>query len=104
MKLWIDDIREAPVGWIWAKNFIEAVEHIVTGEVEEVSFDHDLGLNEDGTESSTGYTIALFYAELVENETVPKPTTASVHSMNPVGRQRIQGVIDRYLTRNKDEV
>src|SRR5258708_813834 len=42
-KLWLDDITSAPAGWIWARNFQEAVDFLRIFPVEQMSFDHDLG-------------------------------------------------------------
>lgn len=48
MKLWIDDIRLAPAGYIWCKSVNEAVEAILNtvefGEtIELLDMDHDAG-------------------------------------------------------------
>lgn len=50
MRLWLDDVRDpqmyvpSPWLWTWAKTVPEAQELLLTGEVEEASLDHDLGL------------------------------------------------------------
>ena len=43
MKLWIDDIRKAPSGWVWVKTSTEAIKMLLSRPIEEISFDHDLG-------------------------------------------------------------
>ena len=95
MKLWLDDIRTPPEGYLWAKDvrtaiqIVEATLH--TGlEWERASLDHDLGeLHEvgDGT---------MFVLWMAEHDLWPteKP---NVHSANPVGRDRMRGYIDRYF-------
>lgn len=45
MKLWHDDTRPAPDGWVWARTNREARRYLRTGEVTEISLDHDLGLH-----------------------------------------------------------
>lgn len=30
MKLWLDDIRPAPEGWVWAKTYDEAIHHLTS--------------------------------------------------------------------------
>ena len=94
MKLWVDDLRPAPAGWTWAKSFQEAVDLIESGAVDEISLDHDLG--DQGTPERTGYDVALVLAERAVNG-LAVPAIASVHSANPVGRERILGVLTRYL-------
>ena len=45
MKLWIDDVRPAPEGYIWCKSTFNALYAIYhnTDDIEEVSLDHDAG-------------------------------------------------------------
>jgi len=96
MKLWIDDFRSAPKGWLWAKTFAEALDILRTHDIIEVSFDHDL-TDGEGNDEKTGYDIALWLASRAfHGQSVP--LVYHVHSMNSVGRDRIQGVIDRYLS------
>jgi len=45
VKLWHDDIRPAPEGWLWARTNQEAVRLLLHTEIEECSLDHDLGLD-----------------------------------------------------------
>jgi hypothetical protein len=54
MKLWIDDERLPPDGYVWAKTYQDAIKHIDTGEVDLISFDHDLG------GKKTGYDVATY--------------------------------------------
>lgn len=84
VKLWLDDLRTPPPGWTWAKTFDEAVEILKTGLVVAASLDHDLGLEK------TGYDVVCW---MEENDVWPK-NGVSVHSMNPVGRAKMQVVIE----------
>lgn len=99
MKLWLDDLRTAPEGWVHARTAEEAINHLKTGQVEMASFDHDLGYNPDLTET-TGYDVCKWMAE---NNVWPK-MKPNVHSANPVGKANMQGVIDRYGPYDKEEV
>lgn len=85
MKLWIDDLREPPEGWTWAKNSIDAIRYLDTHEVEEVSFDHDLG--GDDTTRPVVIILATFNWW---------PEICRVHTANPVGREYLEGMINRY--------
>lgn len=104
--LWIDDIRPQPDDddeyvWANARSFHEAIIKLELLDIDHVSFDHDIA-SFYGDRELTGYDIAMW---LVGQATdgIDIPTSYDVHSANPVGRERIQGVIDRYLTPD-DEV
>ena len=45
MKLWIDDVRPAPEGYIWCKSTLNALHTIYhnADEIEEIALDHDAG-------------------------------------------------------------
>jgi hypothetical protein len=97
VKIFLDDIREPPDdSWTVCRSAQQARELILDCDhrIEGMSFDHDLGDDEDGT----GYDVVLWMAELNEIGfrniwPLKKPT---IHSANPVGRDRMAGVIDRY--------
>lgn len=92
--LWVDDLRPAPEGWHHAKSFDEAIKVILGEDVDEISLDHDLG--DTQVPERTGYTIVVLLAERVASG-LPIPRRIHVHSANPVGRERIIGVIRRYM-------
>lgn len=83
-KLWVDDIRPAPEGWIHVHTVQQAVLLLGTGDVAELSLDHDLGDDAGGT----GHDIALWIEEAVATKGF-KPPHIAVHSQNPVGRKNI---------------
>jgi hypothetical protein len=45
VKVWLDDQRAAPEGWVHVRTPEEAIRLLRRGEVEELSLDHDLGLD-----------------------------------------------------------
>lgn len=95
MKLWLDDVREAPPGWVHAYSVNSAIDqvehHWDRGEqLTHVSLDHDLGdFAEDGGDAPK------FLDWIVENEVWPTHYIA-VHSQNPVGRDNMLRTIDHY--------
>lgn len=105
-RLWVDDLRDPAnfgrAGWTWAKTYDEAIHCLQLGEVLEISLDHDLADFTvdvfDELHEKTGYDIALWMAE---NDVWP-PEGASSHSANPVGRNNILAVIDRYGPYNEE--
>lgn len=88
MKLWLDDIRQVPDGWVWAKTADEALEILARGKVTHISFDHDLGDDDEGT----GMTVAKWVEECAYFGTLPR-LIWTIHSANPVGRKNIEAAM-----------
>jgi hypothetical protein len=95
MKLWHDDIRPAPEGWVWARTNEAAKLYLQTGEVVEISMDHDMGLDGFSEEEIDANPELLFGMGqsphtgldlvhwMVDREIVPAKIT--IHSWNPEG-------------------
>lgn len=96
MKLWLDDLRPAPEGWKWARTIGQAIgiAYFESGIFEECSLDHDLGNGDD-------LDGIRFVDWMAENNVWPTKRPV-VHSMNPVGRKRIEMTIERYGPYNKE--
>lgn len=94
MKVWLDDVRDAPDGWVHVRTPEEAIELLRSGKVEEISLDHDLGLASDEAER-TGYDVLRWLEEAVATGawTFPLPEIR-IHSANPVGKRRMEHAID----------
>lgn len=95
MKLWLDDERPEPVGWVrvtTAENCIEILTHY---DVDELSLDHDLDdvqYRESGP--ATGYDVAYWLWKQVQvGAWSLVPGIIKCHSANPVGRERIVSVL-----------
>ena len=100
MKVFLDDVRPTPTGWIHAFWPDEVIEHLKMGHVTDVSLDHDLGDDARGT----GYDVILWIEEAVALQGFVPPRIV-VHSANSAARQRMEaGIcsIER-LTRTPDE-
>lgn len=105
MKLWLDDVRPAPEGWLWAKTYEEAVTLFTHYDITEMSLDHDLGLKviesstsdsiiaiaHEDKEAKTGYDFACWIERGVHMGEHGVPVMRC-HSANPVGRKRIEQV------------
>ena len=103
MKLWLDDIREPwKHGFInseWCRTADEAIQRLKIGDITFASLDHDLSIDDTmGTPKGekTGYTVICF---MEENNIWPM-NGVRVHSMNPVGRQKMEAVIYKHYGRN----
>jgi hypothetical protein len=84
MKIYLDDERPAPVGWVLARWPEEVIEHLEAGGVEEVSLDHDLGDDERGT----GYDVILWIEDAVATTDFAAPAI-HVHSANASARVKM---------------
>lgn len=83
MKLWHDDIREAPDDtWTVARTNEQALALLSEGGVIEASLDHDLGFAEDGHELAVA---------MVERDVVPP--VVNIHSWNPAGAERMAATL-----------
>lgn len=85
MKVYLDDMREAPEGWIAVRWPEDAIQLLETGKVTELSLDHDLGDDERGT----GYDVILWIEEKVITEGF-LPPSIKVHSANPAAREKME--------------
>jgi hypothetical protein len=103
MKLWLDDVRDPVMygyaGWEWVRTAKEAIELLKTGRVTQASLDHDLEWehypwNDNGEpyKEMCGYDVVCW---MEANDVWPINGTR-VHSANPVGRLRMQQVIDKH--------
>jgi hypothetical protein len=97
MKIWIDDVREAPEGYIWCKSTNEALRLTIfnINDVEILHLDHDMGdtfggdaiiiLNELERKSHRNSE----FAEAVKN------IIFILHSANPVGVANMRRIIQK---------
>ena len=85
MKVYLDDIRKPPAGWKLVKWPDEAIKLLKTGQVEEISLDHDLGDDERGT----GYDVVLWIEKQVVMHKF-NPPKIKVHSANVSARKKME--------------
>lgn len=84
MKVFLDDERSTPEGWVRVYWPDEAIALLQTGEVTEISLDHDLGDDARGT----GYDVVLWVEEAVHLHGFVPPRM-HVHSANSAARVRM---------------
>ena len=96
-KLWIDDIRVAPEGWLWAKSSKEALAMLNDPKliIDEISFDHDLGGDD------TTIPVAEFLEEIAYERQDTFPWVKwHIHSANPIGARNLRRILeqmDKYM-------
>ena len=87
-RVYLDDERVAPAGWVQVRWPSEAISLLESGEVEELSLDHVLGDDNRGT----GYDVLTWIEEAVALRRF-KPPRITVHSANPAARIRMESAI-----------
>src|SRR4051812_30082955 len=112
MKLYLDDMRPAPIGWTLAKTVEEAKTILLNNEVSEASLDHDLGACADCMKGrtpeqwlveshyktmpncehfGTGYTLLCW----MEKENVWPKDRVLIHTANAEARKKMNDVLLR---------
>lgn len=90
MKLWVDDVRFPPdKDWIVCPEVILANHLIKSGVVDEISLDHDLGLQPSKIQY-TGYYVLKMIEECLADGTIVKVPKITIHTANPVGRKNME--------------
>ncbi len=84
MRIYLDDERPTPPGWVRVYWPDEAIALLETGKVDEISLDHDLGDDVRGT----GYDVVLWVEEAVALRGF-RPPKMAVHSANSSARQKM---------------
>lgn len=90
--IWLDDVRPAPSGFCGIRSVNEAKIAILRAEAEGMTIyldlDHDLGdYAKDGGDS---IELVKWLAETERHYPI------DLHTMNPVGRQNMMAIIERY--------
>jgi hypothetical protein len=101
MKVYLDDLRSTPEGWVRAYTAWEAIELLKTGKVEEISLDYTLG---DDNVVGTGHDVIKWIEEAVAIGEFNPPKNIIVHSSNPSGSARMEaGIksIQRFIAKRK---
>lgn len=90
MKIWLDDIRPAPEGYVWCKS-VNSAKSVIESAKEPILLidcDHDMG--DYAYDGGDGIKLLDW---LVENSLF---FPIKLHTMNPVGRENMLRMIDRY--------
>ena len=90
MKIYLDDERQAPEGWILLKNPADVIDQLKTGNVLSLSLDHDLG---DDVSIGTGYDVLSWIEEQVVLHGFVPPII-DIHTANPSARIKMSLALD----------
>ena len=106
-RAYLDDVRTPPDGWVLWRSYDEAVAWMTLhGCPGFVSLDHDLGVYTpamdaylNGDRAKTGMDVVRWMIERDRDGTFfPDGFAFTVHSMNPVGRERMLAELGGYLS------
>ncbi len=109
MKLYIDDIREAPEGWTLARTINEAINIISMygQEITDISLDHDISHQVKVGEVSrpypcnetfkavAHYIVTFWTLEFYRDKTIKFPNI-TLHTANPVGAERMEAILEDF--------
>jgi hypothetical protein len=85
VKLYLDDERLAPAGWVQVRWPSEVIELLPNGGVTDISLDHDLGDDDRGT----GYDVILWIEEAMATRGF-SPSRTAVHSANSSASKKME--------------
>ena len=88
LRVFLDDVRPARDGWTLVRWPREVIAMLETGEVEELSLDHDLD-----DDQITGYDVLTWIEEAVALRGF-RPPGIAVDSANTVGRERVARALE----------
>lgn len=112
MKIWMDDIREAPEGYLWVKDVDTAISEIIRceKEIDYIYRDYILGyisndialkrfphyiIIEISCDNDLGEGVAEGYKLLDWLEATGRNYPIHIHTANLVARQRMKSIIKR---------
>lgn len=102
MRLWVDDIRPAPEGWVRARSVTEAIRLLATQAFEEVSLDHDISMKVSVGDEEAGYSEPRPFASNETFEPVARYVAAAfdpgdiqvtIHTANGVAGARMKDIL-----------
>lgn len=96
MKVYLDDERITPAGWVRAYWPEEVIELLETGNVTIVSLDHDLGDDAHGT----GYDVIVWIEEAVITRNFKAPKIL-IHSANSSARVKMELGVENIIKNSK---
>lgn len=106
-SMYLDDLRTPQKKYdVVVRSYEEAVKYVLDhGAPSYISFDHDLGVDNDGAVAKNGYDFARWLVEssLDGALTLCEDFSFWVHSANPVGKRNIESILINYLNFTKDK-
>lgn len=96
MKLWVDDIRNAPGDdWVVARTITDAIRTIAKFDLDEISLDHDISHQVGMGALSRPYPCPECFCAVAYFLSAKKfliPTKITIHTANPVGGEEMMKI------------
>lgn len=100
-KLYLDDIRTPSDPTFMIARTVNDAQKIIhlLGVPTFISFDHDLGIDDEGNLLLSGYDFAKWLVEMDMEKifTLDENFDFTVHSQNPVGAENIRAYLKNYM-------
>lgn len=95
MKVYLDDRKPAPDGWVLTTTPTQTIALLEAGGVTDLSLDHDLAdeIAAGTREESTGYDVLLWIEEAIVLRNFVPPERIDVHSDNGGARAKMEAAI-----------
>ena len=108
IKIYLDDLREAPIGWVRTKTAKETINILeLNKNIDILSLDHDLG-DEKIDNCGTGYDVLLWIENKVATTNYKPPRVIKTHSANVSARQKMDLAIiaidNIYRSKNEPKI
>ncbi|MBK1810717.1 hypothetical protein JHL18_08710 [Clostridium sp. YIM B02505] len=84
INLYVDDLRDCPLGFIIARTIEEAIYYLENYEVNILSLDHDMGEDNQGNLRKSGYELVKYFCE-----NGLRANKIYLHTDNAVGRENM---------------
>ena len=97
VKIWLDDERTAPKGYMHFHSVNETIDFIKNSGYTNILLDLDHDLGEYSYDGGDAIKLILWLLENDYQNNKFYKFHFQIHTMNPVGRQNIQALIDRYF-------
>lgn len=97
-KVYLDDERTPPAGWILVKTPKEAIKLLKKGDVDIISLDHDLG---DDKNIGTGYDVINWIEEQVFTDKKFRTPQIKIHTANPSARTKMELALKSIMRKQK---
>ena len=106
IKVYLDDERPCPEGWVLVKTADEAIEKLKTCWVTHISLDHDLALMHYAghyeTGEKTGYDVLLWLEEQLDNYPYFQVPIIMIHTMNPSAMVKMKQAARKIIARSRE--
>jgi hypothetical protein len=93
IKLWVDDERNEPLGWLRVSDYDNAIDALTTynRHIVAISFDYDIGI------SGNGALVAGYAEKLAKKGNLSNDVEFNIHSGNPQGCINIKATLERIM-------